>query len=263
VSDLDAASAIQSGGPTGEFDADVHPGWAIGGKPNGGYLLAILARAACSVLDTTHPLAISGHFLRAPQAGPATARTEVVRNGRRASTARATLWQSDKPCIDTLISCGELSDGSEGWAVEPTPMPAPEDCVPAGNPDFTIEMFDHVEMRVDPATAPFPKPTGDPTVRFWFRLRDGSPPDVWSLIVASDSGPPTVFNLGRYGWAPTVELTVLLRGRPAPGWLRCESRCNALAGEWFDEECTIWDSEGTLVAQSRQLAIAGTVDRRG
>ena len=27
----------------GRLHADVHPGWTIGGKPNGGYLLAMLA----------------------------------------------------------------------------------------------------------------------------------------------------------------------------------------------------------------------------
>ena len=29
-----------------------------------------------------------------------------------------------------------------------------------------------------------------------------------------------------------------------------------LADGWFDEEATVWDSTGRLVAQSRQLALA-------
>ena len=95
-------------------------------------------------------------------------------------------------------------------------------------------------------------------VRFWFRLRDGS---AAGRAVADPrrrlAGRPTVFNLARYGWAPTVELTVLLRGLPAPGWLLCEARTRMLADGWFDEEATVWDSTGRLVAQSRQLALAG------
>jgi acyl-CoA thioesterase len=137
-------------------------------------------------------------------------------------------------------------------------MPAPPECISAETPEFTVELFRHIELRLDPATAPFPQPTGEPLMRFWFRLRDGSAPDVLSLILAVDSGPPTMFNLSRYGWTPTVELTVLLRGLPAPGWLRCEARTRTLAGGWFDEEASVWDSTGRLVAQSRQLALAAT-----
>jgi acyl-CoA thioesterase len=256
VSDFDDVTAIRRQGDTSCYAADLHPGWSIVGKPNGGYLLALLARAGCDVVDTTHPLAISGHYLRAPSPGPAEVHTEVVRHGRRVSTSRATLWQSDKPCIDALITSGELRDIGVDWSSSAPPtMPPPEECL-VGNPQFPVELFNHVELRVDPATAPFPAATGEPLIRFWFRLADGTPPDVLSLILAVDAGPPTVFNLERYGWSPTVELTVLLRGVPAPGWLQCETRTRLLADEWFDEEATVWDSTGRLVAQSRQLAMA-------
>jgi hypothetical protein len=257
VSDFDDVTAVRRRRDSTGYDADLHPGWSIVGKPNGGYLLAILARAGCDVVDTTHPLAVSGHFLRAPSPGPAEVRTEVVRHGRRVSTSRATLWQGDKPCIDALVTSGELHDAAADWTSTPPPaMPPPEDCEPAVNPLFTIELFEHTELRTDPSTAPFPTPTGTPLVRFWFRLRDGAEPDVMSLILAVDAGPPTVFNLEKYGWAPTVELTVLLRGLPAPGWLQVEARTHLLADGWFDEEASVWDSTGRLVAQSRQLALA-------
>ena len=260
MSTFDDATAIRPReAELGVFDADLGPGWAIGGKPNGGYLLAMLARAACNVVSTAHPLAISAHYLRAPNSAGAEVRAEAIREGRRVSTARSTMWQDGRQCIEALVSSGELHDVPVEWAAGPPPaMPPPEDCPSAETREFTIELFQNIELRVDPATAPFPTPTGDAHVRFWFRLRDGAVPDVWSLILASDSAPPTVFTLAKYGWAPTVELTVLLRGLPAPGWLRCESRCNLLADTWFDEECTIWDATGRLVAQSRQLAIAGS-----
>jgi Thioesterase-like superfamily len=257
VSDFSDVTAVTRRGETTTYDADLHAGWSIVGKPNGGYLLATLARAACDVVDTTHPLAVSGHFLRAPSSGPAEIRTEVVRHGRRVSSSRATLWQGDKPCIDALVTSGELHDVAPEWISAPPPaMPAPEDCVSGDNPRVTIELSNHVDVRLDPATTPFAGPNGDPTLHFWFRLHDGSAPDVMSLILAVDAGPPTVFNLKKWGWAPTVELTVLLRGLPAPGWLHVEARTHLLADGWFDEEATVWDSTGRLVAQSRQLALA-------
>jgi acyl-CoA thioesterase len=263
VSKFDADTAIRQRGDSEVFDADLDPGWAIRGKPNGGYLLAILGRAACQVVDTAHPLAISGHYLRAPDSGPAEVRTEVIRNGRRASTSRATLWQNDKPCIDALVTSGELHDVQIAWeAPGPSDMPPPEECPSSDTFKFQPELFTNCEMRVDPDTSPFPMANGNPHLRFWFRLRDGSAPSVSSLILAVDAGPPTVFHLKQFGWAPTVELTVLLRGLPAPGWLLCESKTQLIADGWFDEEATVWDSTGRLVAQSRQLALIGEAPKK-
>ena len=62
--------------------------------------------------------------------------------------------------------------------------------------------------------------------------------------------------MGRTGWAPTVQLQVLVRALPAPGWCLVEARAGEVAGGWLDEDYRIWDSTGRLVAQSRQLARA-------
>jgi hypothetical protein len=62
------------------------------------------------------------------------------------------------------------------------------------------------------------------------------------------------FDLGRMGWAPTMELTAHVRAVPAPGWLVVRHETRNLAGGMFEEDCEVWDSAGRLVAQSRQLA---------
>jgi acyl-CoA thioesterase len=255
---FETATAIRPAADPGTYDAVFDPHWAIGGRPNGGYLLAILARAACDTLGSPHPLAVSAHYLRAPEVAPAEVRTEIVRQGRRVSTAQSTIWQNGKPCIQALVSTGELHVSDAMWVADgPPQMPPPEECLPPSTEKFTVELFDRVDLRVDPATSPFPTATGEPTLRFWFRFRDDAEPDPLALLVAVDSGPPTVFNLTRYGWAPTVELTVLLRGLPAPGWLACEVRTRLVTDGWFDEDATVWDSTGRLVAQARQLALVG------
>ena len=56
------------------------------------------------------------------------------------------------------------------------------------------------------------------------------------------------------GWAPTLELTVHVRARPAPGWLMLRHETRNVAGGMFEEDCEVWDAAGRLVAQSRQLA---------
>jgi hypothetical protein len=54
----------------GTFDAEVNPEWTIAGKPNGGYLLAMLGRVAASLSAHDHVIAASAHYLHAPITWP-------------------------------------------------------------------------------------------------------------------------------------------------------------------------------------------------
>ena len=80
--------------------------------------------------------------------------------------------------------------------------------------------------------------------------------DVLALLFVVDALPPVTFDLGLPGWAPTVQLSVHVRARPAPGWAILRHATRNLAGGLFEEDCEVWDSSGRLVAQSRQLARA-------
>jgi acyl-CoA thioesterase len=259
VSAFAAATAVRRRpGTDPTYDVELDAGWSIGGRPNGGYLMAVLARAATEAVDRPHPLAVSGHFLRPPAGGPAEIRVDVVKTGRTASTARATLWQDERPCLDTLVTAGELAGGPVDYVGAPMPaLPAPDECGSRAEAPFRVELLDHVDVRLDPSTAPFPKPNGTPMIQGWMRFHDGADADALALALVVDAMPPTVFHLDRKGWAPTVELTFLLRGLPAPGWLAFRAQATLLADGWFDEDATVWDSTGRLVAQSRQLALVG------
>ena len=97
---------------------------------------------------------------------------------------------------------------------------------------------------------------GIPRFRGWFRLRNEEPIDCFGLLVAVDAFPPTVFNAQLpIAWTPTLELTTHVRGRPEPGWLRCEFTTRFISGGFLEEDGEVWDSTGRLVAQSRQLAL--------
>jgi hypothetical protein len=61
------------------------------------------------------------------------------------------------------------------------------------------------------------------------------------------------FDLGMFGWTPTLELTVHLRAVPAHGWLRVCHCTRNVAGGLLEEDAEVWDSADRLVAQSRQL----------
>ena len=71
----------------------------------------------------------------------------------------------------------------------------------------------------------------------------------------ADICPPVVFNIGRLGWAPTVQLTTYLQRRPEPGWLRIGASARSVGSRFFDEDHLVVDSTGAVVAQSRQLAM--------
>ena len=54
---------------------------------------------------------------------------------------------------------------------------------------------------------------------------------------------------------PTLQLTVYLRSRPAPGPVMVRQRARLVVDGMVDEVCDIWDQGGHLVAQGVQLAL--------
>jgi acyl-CoA thioesterase len=257
---FDLATAVR-GGP-GSWTARIDPGWTVGDRPNGGYLLALATRAALGAVDHPHPLAVSGQFLAPPAVGPAELEVVPLRAGRSLSTARVTLAQDGRPLLVALVGAGELDAGAApDWQrpVGPPALPPVEQCV-RGRPEapgrIRANILDHLDVRLDPATTGSfaGRPSGRLEMRGWVRFHDGRPPDPLALLQAVDALPPTSFELGIPAWAPTVELTVYLRGLPAPGWLACVARGQLWRDGWFDEDAEVWDAAGRLVAQGRQLA---------
>lgn len=240
---------------------DLDGSWAIAERPHGGYLLSLLAEAA---LDAEHPdpLAVSAHFLSPPQPGPATVSATRLRTGRRVSTTRCQLVEAGELRVEALVTAGRLpATGTVRFALPSMPpIPDPEGLLraPSSAPGsaFHVGHLDHVDLRMDPETSGWAlgAPAGRAEYRAWLRRDDQAAASLLDLIVFADAMPPTTFDLGMAGWVPTVELTVLVRARPAPGWVLVRQRSALAADGWVDEECDIWDSTGLLVAQARQLA---------
>jgi hypothetical protein len=62
-----------------------------------------------------------------------------------------------------------------------------------------------------------------------------------------DMMPPPAFTLvPNVGWVPTVELTVQVRGKPAPGPILCRARSTTLMNGVTELDCEIWDATGAL-----------------
>ncbi|MGW4367076.1 thioesterase family protein [Nocardia takedensis] len=243
-----------------EYALDLSDRWITGaGTANGGYLLAACLRTLKNEIPQPDLLSASAHYLRPGLAGPAVLRTETARIGRRTATGAATLLREDREILRVLATFTDLS-AARGATIErgaAPVLPPPRDCV---NPlaERGVDgsaIARRVEFRMAEVPGFFRgEPGGTNVAEFWLRFTDGREPDPIALALLVDAAPPAVFDLGMSG-SSTIELTVHIRRRPAPGWLACRVRTNHLVDGFHEEDFDVWDSTGALVAQSRQLAI--------
>jgi len=258
---FDAACALQARGG-GRFDAAVDEGWTIGGRPNGGYLLGMLARAAAAVSEHPHVVAASAAYVQPPEPGPAVVVTQVLRAGRSASQVQAQLEQDGRTCVVALLTLGRLDpDASPYWdrGVPAAPTADFDACVPLDGPPpggAHVGLFDQVELRLDPDVLGFTggQPSGRGELRGWLVLPEDEAFDPSSLLFAVDSFPPATFDIEFAGWVPTFAMTAYVRALPAPGPVRVVQRAHLVEGQRVDESCFVWDGDGRLVAQATQLA---------
>ena len=243
------------------YSAYIRPGWDIRGNANGGYLMALGARAMASA-SRPHPVSLTAHFLSPGRVGPISIHPQVVKAGRTFSTVRASVMGPEKPLIELLGSFGEVEkvDGTVMVDDEPPVLPAPGDCprVVPHESGFPPPMMGRVEMRLHPEDAALyeGRPSGQPLLRGWIRLIDDEAVDAFGLVMIADAFPPTIFNANLpVHWVPTLEMTTQVRGIPEPGWLRCKFSTRFITGGVLEEDGEIWDSSGRLVALSRQLAL--------
>jgi acyl-CoA thioesterase len=258
--EFDRDIALDQTGPHA-YAAELRPGWVVGAGVNGGYLLAVLGHAVRRSSPHPDPLSVSAYYLSASSPGPATVTTRVLREGRSVSTWAVDLAQAGETRLTALATYGDLDalPSDVGTTATEPVLPPPAECWGmdlAAYRAVAPPLLSRFDLRLDPATAGWAvgKPGGRAVVQGWLRLHDEREPDPLALLLAVDAMPPTTFELGLMGWAPTLEITAHIRARPAPGWLRLRHETKNLAGGMFEEDCEVWDSAGRLVAQSRQLA---------
>ncbi len=229
------------------------------GTPNGGYVLALLLHAVLQ--ESKHPdaLSISITYFRPAVAGEADIAVREVRAGRRVSTYDAVLVQDGKEIAHSVVSTHDWDAAGTFEHVPHTApdVPRPEDCedVSALVPGGMVPILDRYAYRA-PAVPGWLKgePSGVTESVCWIRAADERPVDAVLAAAMTDAFPPVTAEIGHLASA-TIQLTVHLRRRPSTTWALGHVVTRHVVAGYHDEDVELWDEEGRLVAQSRQLAI--------
>ncbi len=283
ATDFDRATAISPLGD-GRFAGEVEDGWGAPPGPNGGYLAAIVVRALERELAPAGERQLRSlalHYLRPSQPGPVEVVVEVVRAGRRFSTGRATVLQNGK---ETIAALGAFSTtglpGVATWSpLPPDAAPAPAraaDRLPSESyrPDSDAWLETTPEMpsivsrvKVAPRLGGVPfsgrelAPGEAAETGGWIELPTPRPIDAAYVALLADVWwPPSLEPLSVPAIAPTIDLTIHIRADLPPGGLPDQPvlgrfRTAAAVNGTMEEDGELFLPDGTLLAQSRQLAL--------
>ena len=249
---LDADTALEPLTPT-RWRGEIGDRWWVVRGPFGGYVAAFLTRAMVAAVDdpARRPRSLTVHYVEAPKAGPVEVTATIERAGRSSTTVSLRLEQDGRPVALALGSCATWRDGEPEWAAAAPAAPPPEECERLQRVDGMPGFHDRFEIR------PAGPLTGEARNLAWLRLDPPQPLDHLVLTAMSDGWMPAAFSkLQRPFGAPTVDLTIHFRAPVASGeWVLADYRSRFSAGGVWEEDGELWALDGTLLAQSRQLAL--------
>lgn len=261
-----AIAAAPIHGAPGQYAVEFSADWSAPAGPNGGYLAAMVLNAMQAALDepARPPRSMTLHYLRPPQPGAGTISVATERAGRTMTTLTARVEQGGKTMVVAIAAFGAARAPVLEFA---EPMPdAPPVAELKAMPK--LEQMPPIAHRFDLHPLPGPYPfTGADRAELggWARLPEPRPLDALLLAIGTDIWLPPVFlRLTTFVAAPTVELTIHFRHVPPAGttddslhFARFVTRTSAEG--FVEEDGWIWSPDGTLLAQSRQLALLATV----
>lgn len=250
--------------PAGDhvYEGELCRDWWTPRGPLGGYVMALMLRALELAVDdpARQPRSCTMHFLRPPQAGPITARAMIERAGRTLTSVSGRLEQNEKLMG---LALGAFSMPWESPLLDETRMPEAEPArgrtserrgVPDGVPPPFVDrmVFQH---RFGPELF---SAADRAEVGGWLGLREERAIDAAAVSVLSDAWFPAPWpRLRALAGAPTIDLTIHFRA-PLPiddTLLLGRFRTRLVRDGFFEEDGELWAPDGTLVAQSRQLAL--------
>jgi acyl-CoA thioesterase len=262
VHPFDLDTAVQDLGD-GRFGAAMSERWWVERGPNGGYVAAVILRAIqAEVANERAPRSLTVQFPRAPVAGPVEIAVKTEREGRTVTFLSARMEQGGKLQATALAV---LADDLDAGGFEEMEMPAVEPPAELYSPDpeqvpGMPAMFQNYSVRQALGDQAFSG--GAPQSGLWIRTREPRLLDAPLAAAMLDAWFPAPFiRLERPVPAPTIDYTMHFRAPlPEPG-ASAEDPCLATfrsglaRGGFFEEDGELWSQDGSLLAQSRQLAL--------
>jgi len=241
-----------------EYSGVISENWLINQNANGGYLMAILAKAmSCQSEKKSTPI-ITANYISRCRPGEIRVTVEEVAVSRQFNRYEARLFQDGE---EKIRAFGTFANGNAACQISRNETPAPvladrKACIEMPHmPGYTV--FDNLELLLDPACAGWLQGELSEASenRGWFRFRESRPHDMLSVLQVIDSMPPAAFaSQGVTAWVPTIELSVSIRNIPETEWLRCTLRTRHITCGLLEADAEVWDEDGNLAAISRQIA---------
>lgn len=240
------------------YSGAISRNWLINKNPNGGYLMAILARAMMDKSEKKSTPILTANYISRCRPGKIMVRIEEISVSRQFSRYEARLFQDG---AEKIRAIGTFADEKNDCAINRNESSAPQlalrdDCIGIPPiPGFTV--FDNLELLLDPPCAGWlqGKLVETSENKGWFRFRETRQHDIFSVLQIIDSMPPAAFaSQGVTAWVPTIELSVSIRAIPETEWLRCSLITRHITCGLLEADCEVWDETGTLAAISRQIA---------
>ena len=243
----------------GVHRGSIVPEWFGPPGPNGGFIAALILRAIRAEVGDPErlPRSLTLHYLYPPSAGDAEIEVVVERAGKSATTCSARLIENGR--VVTLALCVLTTEFEPAWNQDPDApeAPAAADVEALGSGPGAPPIFEQLETR--PVWGAMPFSGGSEAVTGgWLRApADG---EMTPELVAfyTDAWWPAPFGaMTTFAPAPTLELTIHFRAKPDPAdtLALVRFRTEASIDGMFDEQGEVWDRDGRLLAQSRQLAL--------
>ncbi|HJN50572.1 MAG TPA: thioesterase family protein [Pseudomonadales bacterium] len=262
--DRDTAVTLQS---PGIYTTDIRDNWNVTIGPNGGYIAAIILRALLSHLDDAEKetRSITYHFLSPAEPGPARVTVSTEKLGRSFVTLTARLIQNERTAAVALATFAPPRSHFSYCDFTMPDVPSPEqiDASLHMNPAMPghVAFRDHYDQRLAIGPTP-PNRSAVAEVGGWTRFVERRPFDALAVVAISDSWyPSTMARDVPELTAPTIDHTVhLFASLPCKDlnpddYLLVEFRTSLAQNGFLQEDGRIWKPDGTMLAQSRQMAL--------
>ena len=243
----------------GRYRGSIVAEWFGPPGPNGGFIAALILRAIrAEVADPTRlPRSLTLHYLYPPAEGEAEIEVTVERAGGSASTCSARMIQGGRTMTLALCVLSTDYQPAMSWEPDPPDAPATGEVEALGIGHGSPPIFEQLETR--PVWGSMPFTGGDEALTGgWLRSRGDAEMSAELVAFYTDAWWPAPFSvMTTFAPAPTLELTIHFRAEPDPGDTLALVRfwAEASIDGLFDEQGEVWDRNGRLLAQSRQLAL--------